>query len=657
MEAQVSQIVKSWLKTIPTKERLEILEAEENCMFYKVNCIKSTGISSLRKRLISVALSQSCMKEKVPQLYSKLLEIIKNKKKNMHLWNLPVVQWEEFQKWSGFEDNDLLERATQLLHDWGELVCFLNVDSLKHLVILDPQWLTTILSTIIVWYDGRNNIENSTPSPSMQISESTRLLSSEKEELVDLEEELSSPAVNGIIKRSDLPLIWKHYNQQCYSFFEELLERFGMWIPLEDKESFLVPCLLPPKNMMNNSILYSKNSNKSLVHFNSSSSLRQIENIVLPSSIWNFSETIYSRSYRIPFELLGFFHRMLVKILQFCHAETYWNTGAILKRKNTRALVELVRRPTTNIPYACSFDIHVQSSNKNIETSQTIEQIEILSSPFEKEEEKSDHSSLELLTQLVYILHDFLVDWYDYNVRDKIEIQVPCNHCLSKIGKFQNENTTSFFNGNMIHMFDVNELLTIYIKEKKELVDCPKCGETNLEIKRLLPEISIMDGPADFISGALGSNNYEESIFEESFIGEGSTSKVYLAFWKTENKYVAVKKLKMKTVNVETFLQFCEEVTMMKKLKHENILEIYHSFLRPLAIISEYMPGGTLDEAISKFDGPHNWKLLYKILLDISKGMAFLHSQKPAIYNRDLRTMNCKIIFLFFCYFYLFFIL
>ncbi len=49
----------------------------------------------------------------------------------------------------------------------------------------------------------------------------------------------------GFIERAELSVRWAAYDPAHYAFFETLLEKFDLWIPLEARRRFMVPCLLP----------------------------------------------------------------------------------------------------------------------------------------------------------------------------------------------------------------------------------------------------------------------------------------------------------------------------------------------------------------------------------------------------------------------------
>jgi hypothetical protein len=64
----------------------------------------------------------------------------------------PVVSWRRWTRLAadaGIVDQAVLVRATEFLHQVGSLIYFANDEKLKELVIVDPQWLTNSMATII----------------------------------------------------------------------------------------------------------------------------------------------------------------------------------------------------------------------------------------------------------------------------------------------------------------------------------------------------------------------------------------------------------------------------------------------------------------------------------------------------------------------------
>lgn len=129
-------------------------------------------------------------------------------------------------------------------------------------------------------------------------------------------------------------------------------------------------------------------------------------------------------------------------------------------------------------------------------------------------------------------------------------------------------------------------------------------------------------------------------------IGAGGFGEVYKCKW--ENKMVAVKTLqKIEDDDPQAVMaEFMVEMKLMSKLKHRNIVEFLGaSTAAPkLAIILEFMPGGSLYRAIHRRRrnnvGPFPLLKSLWIAFGIAKGMEYLHRQYPVIIHRDLKSPN-----------------
>lgn len=76
------------------------------------------------------------------------------------------------------------------------------------------------------------------------------------------------------------------------------------------------------------------------------------------------------------------------------------------------------------------------------------------------------------------------------------------------------------------------------------------------------------------------------------------------------------------------------------RLNHPCIVKYYTSFAQPLAIVLELVPFGGLDGLIRKWSGPHDWRVIKQVALDMAQAMLYLHSQQPAILHRDFKSAN-----------------
>ena len=119
-------------------------------------------------------------------------------------------------------------------------------------------------------------------------------------------------------------------------------------------------------------------------------------------------------------------------------------------------------------------------------------------------------------------------------------------------------------------------------------------------------------------------------------LGSGSTSIVYSGVF--ENNRVAIKLVNNDTVG-NTILT---EILLLRSLTNENIIRYYgysFDYVGNFYIIIELCSNGTLESYIAK---NHNLPIQnkYGIILDICKGIKYLHTLPTPIIHRDLKTQN-----------------
>lgn len=121
-------------------------------------------------------------------------------------------------------------------------------------------------------------------------------------------------------------------------------------------------------------------------------------------------------------------------------------------------------------------------------------------------------------------------------------------------------------------------------------------------------------------------------------LGKGAYGTVYSGSLRGNN--VAVKKLYAQSMDEKAMSAFKGEVEIMSKLRHPNVLLFMGACTQPgnLMIVTEIMPKGSLRALIK--DPKFSFKTRMEWAKQTAKGMAWLHTMKPPMIHRDLKTGN-----------------
>ncbi|KQJ99862.1 probable serine/threonine-protein kinase DDB_G0267686 isoform X2 [Brachypodium distachyon] len=162
--------------------------------------------------------------------------------------------------------------------------------------------------------------------------------------------------------------------------------------------------------------------------------------------------------------------------------------------------------------------------------------------------------------------------------------------------------------------------------------------------------MSSMSSPGSTNSSAIDRVDYEgdcldyEILWEDLVIGEqvgqGSCGTVYHALWYGSD--VAVKVFSKQEYSEEMINTFRQEVSLMKKLRHPNIILFMGAAAsqQQLCIVTEFLPRGSLFRLLQKNTGKLDPRRRVNMAIDIARGMNYLHNSIPTVVHRDLKSSN-----------------
>ncbi|XP_004512230.1 serine/threonine-protein kinase STY17 [Cicer arietinum] len=124
----------------------------------------------------------------------------------------------------------------------------------------------------------------------------------------------------------------------------------------------------------------------------------------------------------------------------------------------------------------------------------------------------------------------------------------------------------------------------------------------------------------------------------ENKVGSGSFGDLFRGTYCSQD--VAIKVLKPERISTDMLKEFAQEVYIMRKIRHKNVVQFIGACTRPpnLCIVTEFMSRGSLYDFLHRQKGVFKLPSLLKAAIDVSKGMNYLHQNN--IIHRDLKTAN-----------------
>ncbi|KAL4563307.1 hypothetical protein LXL04_027347 [Taraxacum kok-saghyz] len=128
-----------------------------------------------------------------------------------------------------------------------------------------------------------------------------------------------------------------------------------------------------------------------------------------------------------------------------------------------------------------------------------------------------------------------------------------------------------------------------------------------------------------------------------SRVGIGFFGEVFRGKW--NGIEVAIKVLLEQEVTAENIEDFCNEISILSRLRHPNVILFLGACTTPphFSLITEYMDMGSLYYLIhvSGLKKRISWRRRLKMLCDICRGLMSMHRMK--IVHRDLKSANCLV--------------
>eukprot|EP00339_Tiarina_fusa_P029994 CAMPEP_0117017686 /NCGR_PEP_ID=MMETSP0472-20121206/13783_1 /TAXON_ID=693140 ORGANISM="Tiarina fusus, Strain LIS" /NCGR_SAMPLE_ID=MMETSP0472 /ASSEMBLY_ACC=CAM_ASM_000603 /LENGTH=343 /DNA_ID=CAMNT_0004722137 /DNA_START=289 /DNA_END=1319 /DNA_ORIENTATION=+ len=164
-------------------------------------------------------------------------------------------------------------------------------------------------------------------------------------------------------------------------------------------------------------------------------------------------------------------------------------------------------------------------------------------------------------------------------------------------------------------------------------------GETEsiakLKISDLISKFSINSKP---------SESWEVNALELDFakkLGEGPLASTFCGVY--QGKEVAIKVYKDK-VSRKTLEEYKQQFEVASKISSPHVSQFLGACLKPsLTVVQEFFPRGSLYDVLNDPKEKLDWDFLFHTAIEILKGLSFLHTHRPLVLHRNLRSSNVLI--------------
>ncbi|KAI6707660.1 hypothetical protein NL676_010622 [Syzygium grande] len=122
-------------------------------------------------------------------------------------------------------------------------------------------------------------------------------------------------------------------------------------------------------------------------------------------------------------------------------------------------------------------------------------------------------------------------------------------------------------------------------------------------------------------------------------IGEGGFGSVYRGFLRQTPVAIKI----MKFPSMQGSQEFQQEVDVLSKVRHPNLITLIGACPKPCTLVYEYIPNGSLEDWLHSSNRAKQlpWRARIRIATELCSVLAFLHSCKPqSIVHGDVKPGN-----------------
>ncbi|KAK4783090.1 hypothetical protein SAY86_007464 [Trapa natans] len=169
-----------------------------------------------------------------------------------------------------------------------------------------------------------------------------------------------------------------------------------------------------------------------------------------------------------------------------------------------------------------------------------------------------------------------------------------------------------------------------------------KMGENFLAVATNSPFYDDDNSLVGIICVSSDSRPFQDMKPETPTLRQTATTKLGLNSEQPIQTDVAVKVFSKQEYSDDVIFSFKQEVSLMKRLRHPNILLFMGAVTSPqrLCIVTEFLPRGSLFRLLQRHMAKLDWRRRIHMGLDIARGMNYLHHYNPPIIHRDLKSSN-----------------